>query len=142
MICEMNMQDKAVLDSSVIAAIFFFEEASARALDMADGCDPVTLDLAVPEVGNVAWKRVAFSGEDEGTAIAALRDCLEFVRETCALLESADLLEEAFEIAVQDKVSVYDSLFLAAAESEGAPLLTLDKKLYERVKEKRDVRLV
>ncbi len=137
-----DMQDEAVLDSSVIAAIFFLEEASARALERADECDPVTLDLAVPEVGNVAWKRVVFSGEDEGAAKGALRDCREFIRETCTLLESADLLEEAFEIAVQDKVSFYDSLFLAAAEEERMPLLTLDKKLYDRVREKRDVRLV
>jgi len=136
------MRDEAVLDSSVIAAIFFLEEASARALDRASECEPVTLDLAVPEVGNVAWKRVSFSGEDKGGALDALRDCLEFVRETCTLLESADLLEGAFEIAVQDKVSFYDSLFLAAAEIERIPLLTLDKKLYERVKEKRDLRLV
>jgi predicted nucleic acid-binding protein len=136
------MRDEAVLDSSVIAAIFFLEEASPRALARADECDPVTLDLAVPEVGNVAWKRVLFSGEDKGAALDALRDCREFIRETCTLLESADLLEEAFEIAVQDNISFYDSLFLAAAEKEGMPLLTLDKKLYERVKEKRDLRLV
>lgn len=136
------MQDNAVLDSSVIAAIFFREEASSRALRRAHECDPVTLDLAIAEVGNVAWKRVSFSGEDEEKALDALRDCLEFIGSTCTLLESSDLLEEAFEIAVQDKISFYDSLFLAAAEKVRMPLLTLDKKLYERVKERRDVRLV
>jgi hypothetical protein len=36
----------------------------------------------------------------------------------------------------------YDSLFLAAAERESVPLLTLDKILHDRVKETRDVRLV
>ena len=135
-------QDKAFLDSSVIAAIFFKEEASVRALKRAEECDPVTLDLAIAEVGNVVWKRVSNSREDEGRTMDALRDCLEFIRTACTLLESSDLLEEAFKIAVQDKISFYDSLFLAAAESERMPLLTLDKKLYERVKEKRDVRLV
>ena len=49
---------------------------------------------------------------------------------------------EAFEIAVTDEISFYDSLFLAAAERERLPLLTLDKRLHDRVKEKRDVRLV
>jgi hypothetical protein len=38
------------------------------------------------------------------------------------------LLEEVFRVAVQDEVSFYDSLFLAAAERERVPLLTLDKK--------------
>ncbi len=136
------MRDKAVFDSSVIAAIFFKEDASSRALKSAAGCDPITLDLAIAEVGNVAWKRVSFSGEKEERAIEALRDCLEFISTTCILTKSSDLLEEAFGIAVQDKVSFYDSLFLAAAEGEGVPLLTLDKKLHDRVKETRDVRLV
>jgi predicted nucleic acid-binding protein len=43
------------------------------------------------------------------------------------------------EIAVEDKTSYYDSLFLAAAEREEMPLLTLDRKLYEKAKAKRDV---
>jgi len=41
-----------------------------------------------------------------------------------------------------DKTSFYDSLFLAATEKERVPLLTLDKKLYNKVKETRDARLV
>ncbi len=138
----MQAPDRAVLDSSAIAAIFFKEVASSRALKSAAGCDPITLDLAIAEVGNVAWKRVSFSGENEGTALEALRDCMVFISTTCALLKSSDLMEEAFGIAVQEKVSFYDSLFLAAAEQESVPLLTLDKKLYDKVKESRDVRLV
>ncbi len=138
----MPAPDRAVLDSSAIAAIFFKEEASSRALKSAAECDLITLDLALCEVGNVAWKRVSFSGEDEEKALDALRDCLEFISTTFTLLKSSDLLEVAFEIAVIDKVSFYDSLFLAAAEKERVSLLTLDKKLYDRVKETRDVRLV
>ncbi len=136
------MPDRAVLDSSVIAAIFFKEDASPRALKSVAECDPFTLDLAVCEVGNVAWKQVSFSGEEKERALDALRDCLEFINITCIILKSSDLLEEAFEIAVMDKTTFYDSLFLAAAEKERVPLLTLDKKLYNRVKETRDVHLV
>jgi Predicted nucleic acid-binding protein, contains PIN domain len=136
------MPDRAVLDSSVIAAIFFKEDASPRALKSVAECDPFTLDLAVCEVGNVARKQVSFSGEEKERALDALRDCLEFINITCIILKSSDLLEEAFEIAVMDKTTFYDSLFLAAAEKERVPLLTLDKKLYNRVKETRDVHLV
>ncbi len=138
----MPVPDRAVLDSCVIAAIFFKEDASPRALESVAECDPFTLDLAVCEVGNVAWKQVSFFGEDKKRALDALRDGLEFINTTCILLNSSDLLEEAFEIAVLDKTSFYDSLFLAAAEKERVPLLTLDKKLYNKVKETRDVRLV
>jgi predicted nucleic acid-binding protein len=60
----------------------------------------------------------------------------------CTLMKAFDLTEEAFEIAVENKTSYYDSLFLAAAQEKEMPLLTLDRKLYEKVKAKRDVRLV
>jgi predicted nucleic acid-binding protein len=136
------MRDKAVFDSSVIAAIFFKEEASPRSLKIAAEFDPITLDLAVAEVGNVAWKRVTFSGEEKETALDALRDFLEFISTACTILKSTDLLVEAFGIAVTDEISFYDSLFLAAAERERLPLLTLDKRLHDRVKGTRDVRLV
>lgn len=57
------MPPRAVLDSSVLAAMFFREASSSRALKCASECDPVTLDLAMAEVGNVAWKPVLFFGE-------------------------------------------------------------------------------
>ena len=40
---------------------------------------------------------------------------------------------------MENRTSYYDSLFLAAAQEEEMPLLTLDRKLYEKVKAKRDV---
>lgn len=135
------MPDKVVLDSSVIAAMFFKEAASPRALKSAAESDPITLDLAIAEVGNVAWKQVAFFGENKDRALDALRDGLEFISTSCTLLKSSNLFEEAFKIAVTDKTS-YDSLFLAGAERERVPLLTLDKNMYEKVKAKREVRLV
>jgi len=136
------MPDKAVLDSSILAAMFFKESASSRALKRAAECDPFTLDLAVAEVGNVAWKQVVFSGESKDRALDALSDCQDFITTACILLKASDLTAKAFEIAVENRTSYYDSLFLAAAQEEEAPLLTLNRKLYERVKAKRDVRMV
>ena len=48
------MPDKVVLDSSVIAAMFFREDASTQAIEAAAKSDLITLDLAIAEVGNVA----------------------------------------------------------------------------------------
>jgi len=136
------MPDRAVLDSSILAAMFFKEEASPRALKCAAECDPVTLDLAIAEVGNVAWKQVVFSGENRDRALDALRDCQDFIATSCALIRDSDLTAVAFEIAVENKISYYDSLFLAAAELKEIPLLTLDRGLYEKTKAKRDVRMI
>ncbi len=49
---------------------------------------------------------------------------------------------EAYEISVETKTTFYDSLFLALAEKEQVPLLTLDRRMYEKAKGKRDVRLI
>jgi predicted nucleic acid-binding protein len=46
------------------------------------------------------------------------------------------------EIAMRNETSYYDSLFLAAAQEEEMPLLTLDRKRYEKAKANIDVRLV
>ncbi|HNU40215.1 MAG TPA: type II toxin-antitoxin system VapC family toxin [Methanothrix sp.] len=136
------MPPRAVLDSSVLAAMFFKEAASPRALKCASECDPVTLDLAMAEVGNVAWKQVVFFGENRDRASDALQDCQDFIATACTIIKASDLSMKAFQIAVDDKISYYDSLFLAAAEREGFPLMTLDQKLQEKAKAKRDVRLI
>jgi predicted nucleic acid-binding protein len=136
------MLDRAVLDSSVIASLFFKEEASERALEAVSECDSVTLDLAAAEVGNVAWKQVLLFGENKDLALRALHNCLSFISETCDLASSLDLALEAYEIAAQSKISFYDSLYMAAAKREGLPLLTLDRKLYEKARTLMDVRIL
>lgn len=71
-----------------------------------------------------------------------MQDCQDFIATACTLIRASDLSMKAFQIAVEDKISYYDSLFLAAAEREGIPLMTLDQKLHEKAKAKRDIRLV
>jgi len=136
------MPDRAVLDSSILAAMFFKEASSSKALKCAAECDPVTLDLAIAEVCSVAWKQVVFSGESKERALDAFRDCQDFITTACTLMKASDLTAEAFDIAVENKISYYDSLFLAASQAEEMPLLTLDRRLYEKAKAKKDVRLV
>jgi predicted nucleic acid-binding protein len=135
------MQDRAVLDTGVIVAVYFKEKASSSAKRVAMEHSPVTVDLAFAEVGNAAWKRVVLFGEDRNASQESLIRCLEYIR-SCTVLPSADLAGLAFEIAVEDRVTFYDALFLAAAEQWKLPLYTLDKKLYEKVKEKRNVQMV
>ena len=75
-------------------------------------------------------------------ASEALEDGLEFIVDTCAVLKSIDFARAAYEIAVDDKISFYDALFVAAVEKEQIPLWTLDKKLFEKVASKREIRLI
>lgn len=132
------MRDRAVLDSGVIFALYFEEDASVRAERAANDYSPITLDLAVAEVGNAAWKRVAFFKESRDASLFSLSSCLQFIK-SCTVMHSSDLAASAYEIALENKTTFYDSLFLAAAGQANAPLLTLDRKMYEAAKARNNV---
>ena len=136
------MADEVILDSSVIAAIFFKEDSSEKAEMAAENYKLITVDLAIAEVANVAWKRVVFFDESKEIALKALRRGIDFITSVCEVISTQKLLEDAFEIAIEDKITIYDSLFIAASERENVPLLTTDRKLYEKVKSKRNVKLI
>ncbi|MGB3459060.1 MAG: type II toxin-antitoxin system VapC family toxin [Halobacteriota archaeon] len=136
------MADEVILDSSVIAAIFFKEDSSEKAEMAVENYKLITVDLAIAEVANVAWKRVVFFDESKEIALKALRRGIDFITSVCEVISTRKLLEDAFEIAIEDKTTIYDSLFIAASEREKVPLLTTDGKLYEKVKSKRNVKLI
>jgi predicted nucleic acid-binding protein len=118
-----------VLDSSIIAAIFFRELSSQKATMAVKDSQLITVDLARAEVANVAWKRVNLFGEDPEIIIKALKMSMEFVDTSCEVIPTPEIMEGSFHIALEEKISFYDSLFLAASERENVPLLTLDKRL-------------
>ena len=135
------MPDEAVLDTGVIVAIYFKEEGSMRAKKVAMEHRPITVDLAFAEAGNAAWKRVAVFGKDKGVIWASLSRCFEYIS-SCTLIQASELADAAFSVAIEDQIAFYDALFVAASELKQVPLYTLDKKLYEKIEGKRDVRYV
>ena len=135
------MRDRAVLDSGVIFALYFQEDASERAERTVEAISPIVLDLSVAEVGNAAWKRVTIFQECEDSARASFSKCLEFIH-SCTMIPSADLSTLAYDIALENKISFYDSLFLAAARREEVSLLTLDRKMYEKARAQGFVKMI
>ncbi len=136
------MVDRVVLDSSVIAAIFFPEETSERAEEFAKESHVITVDLSIIEVANVAWKRYRFFGENRMIVEEALKSCREFIRDVCEVVQSNELLEEAFNIAVDVDITVYDALFVVASKRKSARLVTSDRKLFEKAKHIVEVELI
>lgn len=137
------MPGKVVLDASVIAAISFFQDASSeRAANAIADVDLITVDIAIAEVGNVAWKRVVHFQENSELTLIALQKSIGFIMEACSVINARELVGDAYSIAVEHRVAFYDSLYIAAAKKERAPLLTLDKKLFEKVKGGTDIQLV
>lgn len=102
----------------------------------------ITVDLAIAEVTNVAWKRCMFFHEDKEITKEALNNCITFITDVCDVLHMRDLISDAFLDATKYSITVYDALFLAAAQKRMVPLLTMDAKLYHKLKSTEDVVLI
>ena len=123
------MSGKTVLDSGVIAAIFFPEELTATAIKKITWMHCITVDLALVEVANVAAKRI-LSGEDRPEDVKImLDDATLFIQELSETIPSGQLIQPALDLACELKISLYDALFVAAAVRHRATLFTADIEL-------------
>ncbi len=87
-------------------------------------------DLISAEVGNVVWKKHRF----QGLALADAQQIIdEFRKLTITLTPTAELLDEAFRLAVANGRTVYDSLYIALSAREQCPYITADEKLANAV---------
>ncbi|MDK2917227.1 MAG: hypothetical protein PWR25_1784 [Euryarchaeota archaeon] len=129
------MPDSVVLDSCIIAAVFFPEGVTEKAIEIVENHDCTTVDLAYAEVANVAWKRVRHSGQDQGLVMSALADAQAFIRETCQVVPARDLIPAAYDLACSHGITIYDALFVAAAEQCRTCLVTADGRLHDTVRE-------
>ncbi|MEQ9715143.1 MAG: type II toxin-antitoxin system VapC family toxin [Candidatus Asgardarchaeum sp.] len=121
---------KIVLDSSIIAALFFkdpFSEAAEKSLKRYD--EYYTVDFAAVEIANVAWKRVTLFNESRKIIEEALDDAINFIETLCCVVSSYKIYRNAFNIGIATKIPIYDALFLALANILNSKLLTCDTKL-------------
>jgi predicted nucleic acid-binding protein len=116
-----------VVDASVVIKWFIDEPLHENARQLLTERDIFHApDLLIPEVGNIAWKKMMRGQIEEKQAqniTLSLRDL------PIALHSSAELVERALQIALAIKHPVYDCLYLACAEALGTRLVTADRKL-------------
>jgi predicted nucleic acid-binding protein len=96
-----------------------------------DEPDLLAPDLLVPEVCNAAWRKVR-RGESHPTQAKQIAQRLR--HSVLALRPSAPLAARAMELALDLDHPVYDSFYLALAESEQAVLVTADRRLEGRLR--------
>ena len=121
-----------LFDASALAAIALKEEGWKELLDFLPS---KTLDLAFIESYNVVWKHFKIlrdiSEKEEAVAIKALKE----LEGLTVQLQAKKYLERAYEIARAFKVTIYDSVYVAACEAEGLKLVTRDAKQAKAAKE-------
>ena len=127
--------DKIVVDSSVVIKWFVTEPFSADARRILDGYQSGTLTLFAPdllnaEVGNIVWKKHRF----QGLAKTDAEQIVDVFRELAiAFTPTAELLEEAFRLAVEHERTVYDALYVALSVREECPFVSADERLVNAI---------
>jgi len=121
--------DKLVIDASVAVKWFVVEpysNAARRVLDTYQGTASFHApDILPTELANTIWKKQLFQGLTEADA----KDILAaFRRVQIALVPAMALLDDAYNLAITHRRSVYDALYLALSLREKCPLVAADEK--------------
>jgi predicted nucleic acid-binding protein len=120
-----------VIDASVATKWFVVEDESDRALELARR-EPFLMAPAIilVEVANTLWKkhRAGLFGADDA---AFARSSLP--RYFGELIDDAQLLDDAWAMAVALGHPIYDCLYLACAQRAGTVVITSDRRLILRL---------
>ena len=130
-----------VLDSSVIAKWFFEEENREKAIHLRQLHKQTDIAIKVPslllfELGNIFLNKKAFNKQFFNESISTLFSInLQFV-------ESSNILNIIFTTATDYKLTFYDATYVALAQNLKCDFITADKKLYQKTKKLKFVKLL
>ncbi len=130
------MRDDIVLDSSIIAAIYFtdpYSDWASSIVELYRKC--YTMDIAYAEIGNVAWKRIHIFGQPKEAILLGLKGAIKFVDKVCLVVDSKSIIEDAISLALETEITIYDALFVYLAKIKNMPLATLDKNLVNKLRD-------
>jgi predicted nucleic acid-binding protein len=119
-----------VVDASVAVKLYVPEVHSAQAIRFfSDGHELIIPEFMLAEVTNIVWKKAALLGELSEAEAHTIVDAVQEL--PLGYYYTSGLLTDALRIALATKRTVYDSLYIALAESQECQLMTDDRKLYE-----------
>ena len=125
---------KLVLDSSVIAKLFFEEEGSDSGIELMELCDLMDIellasDLAIYEVGNTIWKNLQKKSRDGTTYIKML-----FLLNIEFIPVDDTLACESLKWAQKENITYYDAVHIALSKNHESTLVTQDYELLKKFK--------
>lgn len=119
---------KWVIDASVAVKWLSPEAESGQADGLLDD-ELLVPDLLFPEVSNVLWKKQIRQEMDAATVGAAARWLLQLPLQ---VHECAGFMIDALALSVRMQHPAYDCLYLALARHAGCPLVTADRRFFDR----------
>ena len=131
----MNIK-KSVFDASVIIALLTpekYSKWSEKIFEEVD--DPISLDLVYYEIANAIWKKYAkLKCLKEQDAHEALNKAIEILDKIFKIYSYNVLIKDAYITAEKLGITVYDASYITLAEKLGTKLITLDEKLYNKLR--------
>ena len=127
-----------VIDASVAAKLYLPEIGSAAAVELQEGADQLFApDLIRMEVAGSITRRVRADKKEERLAPdIALSRCAKWFQSLdkafISLIPEAELLPSAVNLSVEIKHTLQDCMYLAAARSLNARLVTADRPFHDR----------
>lgn len=98
-----------------------------------------TVPLAFKEISNTLRKRVREGQLDKEFSRKVVTELLRL--KPFSVLNQEEVLPDALSIAIEEDVTIYDAVFIAASEKMGESLLTSDARQAEAAK-KRNVHVI
>ncbi len=126
------------IDTSAFSKFLFKEEGWEGVIPyLLPEEEPVTVELLLVETANVLWKHAVKMETVEKEKAEELFDGVMGLVESGALKveDNGKYLDEAFRVALEKGITVYDALFIAQAKALNATLITCNEKQGEIAKE-------
>ncbi len=123
--------NRITFDASVLIKCFIEEEWSQQAFEIAAEATEIFVpDLIFCEIGNILWKKVNQRLLKPDHSMELLEDIIA-VR-NLKVVPYRILVASALRLAHEVNCSMYDGMYLAASLHERVPLVTDDKRLYDK----------
>lgn len=123
------MAEQYVVDASVLCQLFITQEHTPQTerffADVPTLYEVFVPEMCLVECTNVFWKHTCFHGLP---AVEATQLAHDLVALPLQIVPSRTLLTEALTIGVQNRLPVYDSLYIALAQDLSKPLISDDKR--------------
>lgn len=118
-----------VIDTSIVMQYLLTESYTSYAIvlvqQLQQGIQLFIPEFCLLECANVLWKQVHFQGMPQTEAEQLLVELLALPFD---IMPVANLLARALQIGLSHQLAIYDSLYIALAESLNCPLITVDIK--------------
>lgn len=120
-----------VVDCSVAIQWYVVEDGYEDSRRLLDGtCEFIAPAVIVPEFANVCWKKLRRGEMTREEAVRSTRNLPGFLN---AVVRSDSLVEASLAFAIDNDLSVYDSLYAVLALNTATPLVTHDRQLHASV---------